>query len=87
MLVRMVSEVLAPEGSPERTHSRKAAGLGPLAHSVRPAVGSPEVDDDLAHQAEPHELHPQGEEQYRQEQGGPVRDALALDPLDEEHQH
>ena len=35
---------------------------------------------------EPHELDPQRHQQHREQEQRPVGDALALDPLDQQHQ-
>lgn len=44
------------------------------------------MHDDLPHETQAHQLDPERHEEYRQEQGRPVRYGLALYSLDEEHQ-
>src|SRR5690349_5874951 len=58
---------------------------GPFAHPVRPTMRSAKVHNNLADQAEADELHAEGHHEHRQQQGRTIRDALALDPLDQEH--
>src|SRR5688500_15754550 len=59
---------------------------GPLADPIGPAVGRAQVHDDLADQTESQQLHPQRQEQDREEEQRPVRDALALKPVHQQDQ-
>ncbi len=44
------------------------------------------MDDDLADQTESQELHPERQQQDREQQQRPVGDPLALDAVDQQHQ-
>ena len=49
-------------------------------------MGSAKMYDDLAYQPKPDELYSQRDEQHGQQQRRTVRDPLAFEPLNQQHQ-